>query len=509
MVDRLRSTAMHADLEARTMGFQSSLDGRHARLVERVVLHGRPRAFSDLIDTLVPADARFVVLDFDRTVHLGRNLGELLGWELGAHLAYGEAQRVAMEPRRKRGRFALDFTNPRGALRYLHLGIRMWADAGLYYLLWGKLAALSGKLHRLRFRRFGLEPVRAVQSVPQTALLHHLAGVPLSLLRTLASDVWTRHEPDQVITAADIEAIRARAPHARIILASASPEPMVALAAEFLGVDEVHCTTLDRAGEQLASPVRWFRRFGRFGRALGPVQFSVPSRHGINSSRAKVERLVAAHPEILSPGTVTVGISDTGYGEDHCWADFFTHVVDLNSDAPFPPFVAADSPLREVHSAFAFSQAELQRREREPDYLDPRRNPRPSGVDRTFERDQLAQLLSSDADAIERLAATFHAGVDALDAARRSVSARYQAVLQRLDDVVLRYNQASDDERPSLLTQLDRLLEQFTERADLLGQVERPLADLAHSLQELRERAQQKLLGEAQRLSVTAAPTSL
>ncbi|MBK8592730.1 MAG: hypothetical protein IPN77_27175 [Sandaracinaceae bacterium] len=498
---------MSDDLEARTLGFHSSESGRHARLVERVVLHGRPRAFADLIPELVPTDARFVVLDFDRTVHLGRNLGELLGWELGAHLAYGEAERQAMEPRRKRGRFALDRHNPRGVLRYVVLGVRMWADAGLYYLLWGKLPGVSRALHKLRFRRFGLEPVRAVQAVPQTALLHHLAGVPLALLRRLASDVWARHEPDQVITASDIAAIRARAPLAHIILASASPEPMVALAAERLGVDEVHCTTLDRAGEQLASPVRWFRRFGR---PSGPVQFSVPSRHGINSSRAKVERLVAAHPEILAPGTVTVGISDTGYGEDHCWADFFTHVVDLNSDAPFPPFVAAGSPLREVHSAFAFSRDELLRREQDPTYLDPRRDPLPSGVDLTFERDQLAHLLGSDADAIERLAARFQAGVGALEAARRSVVARYQAVQQRLDDLVLLYNQATDDERPSLLTQLDRLLEQVAERTHLLGQVERPLADLAHGLQQLREHAQQKLLGEAQRRTgVGAGPDML
>jgi hypothetical protein len=480
------------------MGFRSGDDGRHVRLVERVCIHGRPRPFAELIDELVPADARFVVMDFDRTVHLGRNLGELLGWELGAHLAYGEDQRQAMEPQRSRGRFALDLRNPRGALRYVQLGYRMWADAGLYYLLWGKLPGVSGLLDRLRFRRFGLEPVRAVQSVPQTALLHHLSRVPLALLRRLAEDVWARHEPDQVITASDIAAIRERAPEARIILASASPEPMVALAAELLGVDEVYCTTLDRAGEQLASPVRWFRRFGR---RLGPPQFSLPSRHGINSSRAKVERLVAAHPDILEPGTVTVGISDTGYGEDHCWADFFTHVVDLNSDSPFPPFVAAGSPLREVRSAFALSRDELAHREQQPDYLDPRRNPLPSGCDVTFERDELARLLDHDARAIETIAARFQAGVGSLEAARRGVEARYQAVQQRLDDVVQRYNRAAEDERPTLLAQLDRLLEQIAERADLLGQVERPLADLAHSLHRLREAAQQKLLTEAKRLS--------
>ena len=126
-------------------------------------------------------------------------------------------------------------------------------------------------------------------------------------------------------------------------------------------------------------------------------------------------------------------------------------------------------------------------------------------MDLTFERDQLALLLGSDADVIEKLAARFHAGVDALATARRGVVARYQAVQQRLDDLVLRYNEAADDERPSLLAQLDQLLEQFTERADLLGQVERPLADLAHGLQQVRERAQQKLLGEARRLSMAGS----
>ena len=273
-------------------------------------------------------------------------------------------------------------------------------------------------------------------------------------------------------------------------------------------MDEVYCTTLDRAGEQLASPVPWFRRFGR---QAGPRQFSLPSRHGINSSRAKVERLVAAHPEILEPGTVTVGISDTGYGEDHCWADFFTHVVDLNSDSPFPPFVAAGSPLREVHSAFAFSRDELARREQDPNYLDPGRKPLPSGHDVTFERHELAQLLESEARAIEGIATRFHAQVGTLEAARHGVEARYQAVQQRLDDVVQRYNQAAAEERPTLLSQLDRLLEQVAEKADLLGQVERPLADLAHSLQRLREGAQQKLLSEAKRLSTggpAAAPAS-
>ena len=96
-----------------------------------------------------------------------------------------------------------------------------------------------------------------------------------------------------------------------------------------------------------------------------------------------------------------------------------------------------------------------------------------------------------------------------MEAARRGVEGRYEAVQQRLDELVQRYNHAPETERPSLLTQLDRLLEQTAERALLLGQVERPLADLAHSLHRLREHAQQKLRFEAERLrdlSVREAP---
>ena len=35
----------------------------------------------------------------------------------------------------------------------------------------------------------------------------------------------------------------------------------------------------------------------------------------------------------------------SGYGEDHCWVEAFTHVVDVNSRTPFPPLVPATRPL--------------------------------------------------------------------------------------------------------------------------------------------------------------------
>jgi len=76
---------------------------------------------------------------------------------------------------------------------------------------------------------------------------------------------------------------------------------------------------------------------------------SKPGR--INGGRAKLAELRARCPELNTPGSMTVGISDTGYGEDHCWTEAFTRVADVNSGSPFPPIVPATSPLRAIFSA--------------------------------------------------------------------------------------------------------------------------------------------------------------
>jgi len=76
------------------------------RPVERFVDHGEPLAFSELHVRVLPTDTRFVVFDLDRTIHLGRNIGELLGWELCAYQTYGPDTLARMEERRGASRFS-------------------------------------------------------------------------------------------------------------------------------------------------------------------------------------------------------------------------------------------------------------------------------------------------------------------------------------------------------------------------------------------------------------------
>ena len=312
------------------------------RLVDRFVLHGDPISFRALCERVLPPTTRYLVLDLDRTVHLGRNLGELLGWELGAYEAYGKETLERMEVRRRRTRWAIDLEHPKQLARYLINATTRWAYPGTYYLLWGKAASRIDWLRRRAFRQFAGEPVRAAQLVPQTTLLEHLESASDDVLRMLAARVWNRHQADQVIRREDIEWVRSRCPHIEVILTSASPRAMVEYAGEALGVDHTHYSTLQR----------------------------------INSGEAKIERLREVLPDFGRSGVEVMGMSDTGYGEDHCWAQHFTHVVDINSTDPFPAIVSAESPLREVHSATVLTQGEIRRRDAgDRHYLDPDRSP--------------------------------------------------------------------------------------------------------------------------------------
>ena len=57
---------------------------------------------------------------------------------------------------------------------------------------------------------------------------------------------------------------------------------------------------------------------------------------------------------VLPP--IKVGITDTGHGEDHCWRDHLTALVDLNSTTPFPPIV--DAALLNAREALGRRMAE-------------------------------------------------------------------------------------------------------------------------------------------------------
>jgi hypothetical protein len=360
------------------------------RVVDLVWISREPIAFRTLCERAIPPETRLVVLDLDRTLHLGRNMGELLGWEISAYHGFGPSYLEDIEPRRGAGRFCLSLRRPLASLRYLSRAARVWAGPGLYYLLWCKIASRVPWLRRFTFARFGPEPVHAVQRLPQDVLFAQIASLPGEIVRELARRVWARHALDQTVEREDLAWLRRRCPGARIVLSSASPREIAEVAARELGFDDV-----------------------------------IASAPGlINGGRAKLAELRARYPELRTPAAVTVGISDTGYGEDHCWIEAFTHVVDVNSGSPFPPIVPATSPLRAVFSALVLTRAEKEARARGTARLDRRRGRTAPGV-RAFEPRELEALLATVRAATERLGAA--AGAPASKLAYRSTVLRERA----------------------------------------------------------------------------------
>jgi haloacid dehalogenase-like hydrolase len=358
---------------AKGMKPQASL---RTRVVQSVAVAREPLPFRELCERAVPPDARLLVLDLDRTLHLGRNMGELLGWEISAHVGYGPAYLEELEPLRGAGRFFLHRRQPLRALRYLLRSARIWGPPGLFYFLWGKLAARFALLRRRSYRRFGPEPMQAVQRIPQHVLFRQMASLPLATVRELSRRVWARHVPDQIVEREDVDWLRRRSPGIRVVLSSASPREVVETAAEALGIDEVIGSTPER----------------------------------INGGRAKLGELRRRYAELSTPGVVTVGISDTGYGEDHSWTEAFTHLVDVNSPSPFPPIVPAASPLSAIFSAPVLTRAEKDARARGVPWLDPRRRKARAAGLREFRGPELEALLAPFRAAIERLLAELEAG---------------------------------------------------------------------------------------------------
>ena len=310
------------------------------RVVDRFVDHGAPLSFRELCASVLDAEHDYLVLDLDKTTHLGRNLGELLAWELCAYEAYGESGTERPVRRWFGGRVLVEWSKPAQLVGYLGAGARRWALPGIHYLVWGKLASRIPSLRRLAYRRFGPNPTSAVQRGPQMVALTHLATADESLLLELARSVWRRHAPDQVISREDLDWVRARYPGIEIILSSASPKPMLDVAVEELGADQASYSTAER----------------------------------INSGKAKIEQLRKICPRLFDPDVNVVGITDTSYGEDHCWTEHFACVVDINSPTPFPPIVPQASPARAVHSATVLTREEQRRRNNgDAGYLDARR----------------------------------------------------------------------------------------------------------------------------------------
>ena len=233
-----------------------SEQSQNMRVVDRFVDHGAPLSFRDLCARVLREEHDYLVLDLDKTTHLGRNLGELLAWELCAYEAYGESMVGSSARRWFGGRLVLDGSQPVRLARYLAAGVRRWAWAGIYYLVWGKLASRIPALRRLAYRRFGPEPIRSVQRRPQMVALTHLATADERLLHDLACRVWRRHVSDQVIDREDLDWIRRRSPGIEIILSSASPKAMLDVAVEELGADGATYSSAERINSGRAKIAR-------------------------------------------------------------------------------------------------------------------------------------------------------------------------------------------------------------------------------------------------------------
>ena len=341
------------------------------RVVDRFVDHGTPLSFRELCAQLVCERRTHLVLDLDNTTHLSRNLGELLAWELSAYEAYGQSSGQRTTPQWFGKRFLHDWSEPWATLRYTLAGLRRWALPGINYLVWGKLASETPWLRALSYHRFGPDPISAVQRGPQLVALKHFANWDDSLLRKLARDVWSRHASDQVISRDDVEWLRQRCPGIQVVLSSASPKPMLEIAKEELGADHACYSTME-----------W-----------------------INSGEAKIGRLREVCPQVFAPKASVLAVTDTGYGEDHCWTEFFHCVIDINSPTPFSPVVTRTSPTREVHSAVVLTREEQRRRaEGDESYLDPRRHGRVRGARIELGRDALQKLLAERLTQINQLA---------------------------------------------------------------------------------------------------------
>jgi hypothetical protein len=340
------------------------------RVVDRFVDHGPPLSFRDLCARVLHEKHDYLILDLDKTTHLGRNLGELLAWELCAYEAYGESATGNSARRWFGGRLLLDWSQPAKLVRYLGTGARRWAWAGIYYLVWGKLASRIPALRRLAYSRFGPEPTTAVQRRPQMVALTHLATADETLLHELARRVWSRHVSDQVIAREDLDWVRSRSPGIQIILSSASPKAMLDVAVEALGADGATYSSVGR----------------------------------VNSGRAKIARLRETHPRVFDPDVKVLAITDTSHGEDHCWTEHCACVIDVNSPTPFAPIVTRASRTREVHSAILLTREERHRRnDGDAGYLDARRQDHPPREQVDLDRDALSARLDALLDAINRL----------------------------------------------------------------------------------------------------------
>ncbi len=468
----------------RVIGAAASSAGRFTRVVDKLIIYGAPLDFRALCEHLITVETRYLVLDLDRTLHLGRNMGELLGWELVAYRAYGPERYRELGERRGPGRFVFDWSRPGRIAAYLGRGARVWAWPGLAYLAAIKIGHRSELATRWLHRRLGIHPVQAVQTIPRNALLHELSDLPASTLRELARAVWQRHAGDQVITRGDIDWLRARFPQLKILISSASPQIVLEVAGEEMGADGIFFTSIEQRDGYYSSPLALGRLFMRFRL---PRRISPPSQQRHNAGATKIEGVLERYPDFCEPGVQTVGVTDTSYGEDHAWAQYFTKVADINSPTPFAPIVAASSPLREIHSAQVLTQLEIERATTDPTWLDPRRSPRPDFSSVRYGFEELSSILDPVLRNVEDVATSYHAEAGVVRSAIQALEVRAKELQTRIEGAVAQYNASAGLARRRAYRGLrDQVREDARLRRSVARQ-RRRLSELSHRIARLLE----------------------
>ncbi len=464
--------------DSRQLSAHLAYDMQRYRPVARHVVHPQPLAFRTLAAAAIPSTTRFIVLDVDRTLHFARNMGEYMGWEMCAYHHYGGDYLDAVEHERDTSRFLSHWREPVASSRYFLRGCRVWAYPGLFYLLWGRMASGSPATQRLRHRRFGAEPYSAIQSIPTIALLHELSGTTVDIAAHLADRLLDRFAGDEVIDRDDVEWLRERCPNARIILSSASPRPTVEATARRLGIDDWECTEIEIHRARFSAP---FQLGTRYLRTDLPHRVSPPSRYVTNAGRAKVRRLLTRYPGLAEPGAEAVGITDTWHGEDHSWAEHFSRVIDVNSTAPFPPLVVANSPLEAIHSAQVLTRHERARRaDGDPDYVDPRR----AAYFRDWRGGDLGDTVArATVDAValdvERLAARRARLLDDERGMRSCLTADIARALANVEEAVYDYNAGVPADRRTYLRAINRTVRAHDRLVRELARTERAASEVA------------------------------
>jgi len=464
------------------------MGNKTSKTVDKIFVYGDYLTSSQLLDNIVSSKTKYLVFDLDKTFHLGRNMGEMLGWELVAYATYGQKYLEINKSRTDKKRFHFLKNHPIQSLSYLIRGARLWAYPGLSYLFGVRMGMSKSFSRKIVYGLFGEEPVSIIQELPRTALMHHLTELPLKLSLEMMHFLWKRYSDDQVFFKSNIEELKKKYPKLKIIISSASPKPVLEKAKAFLGVDDIIYSSTDEHEGQATSPYNLNRLFGLYKL---PTRITSLDNMNHNSSHNKMTNLLKKYPDFCDQNVETVGVTDTSYGEDHSWSGFFTKLADVNSPAPFSPIVDGDSPLKEIHSARVLTRSEKKKLDaNQKDFLDPRRK---TFISKSleFKKDFLENGLKRQIEITEKFQELYELALKTMTFQNEEIEQKLGQLHQEMDSLVKEYNQSIGKARKLTLKKLRKQLKKQRTLRRKLIKLEKPLAklkmEIKNSLEVARE----------------------